>query len=462
MSHMKSNSKANTIEVQNRKKSEIDNKKREQNENLKCPICKEMFDLEEKLPLMLNCGHIVCKYCVTESLSKEKKKLCPVDRKMEYTKCEKFQLFTDMLEKQIKKFVCKFHTNEKIEYYCEVCDKYFCTGCIKDHTGEPHKIHYFLPDNSVFEELKFLNPRITEKKINLNDELKKIEECHLLLISKNKENLNQIEFYITDIIDNLTKFKNDYKEKLQSFYKNQFEIIEKGSIDIHNEFSILEDIESDLNYLDGIKHNNNLVYENILDKKNLIFQKWEQQLKNSSRRDTKLISKLSFPVLSFQSFNSIEPSLIKNQIEYFEKKEENFPNFIIYEENTRKVNSEKKNQSSSSLDSGGKRGSSGEKRCGGSSGKRGGCWTQRKGSEPTAEDENKRIEIELLQGQKKPIIVTERPTKLFLPSNNICNIRKNLESKGNSFRQQNTLTINTTIDLNKGHTNKGKKSLLSS
>ena len=74
--------------------------------------------------------------------------------------------------------------------------------------------------------------RILSKKGELNEELKKIKDYRLLLISKNKEHINQIETFISDFIKELSKFKDRYTEKIQLFYKNQFEIIEKGSIGI--------------------------------------------------------------------------------------------------------------------------------------------------------------------------------------------------------------------------------------
>ena len=67
MSQLKtSNCKANTIDTSTRKKPEM--------EELKCPVCNLMFDLELKIPLVLNCGHIVCKECVNKSLNETNKK----------------------------------------------------------------------------------------------------------------------------------------------------------------------------------------------------------------------------------------------------------------------------------------------------------------------------------------------------------------------------------------------------
>ena len=46
---------------------------------LECVVCMEQFDLEERRPLVLPCGHSVCKACCIKLLE-NKEITCPIDR----------------------------------------------------------------------------------------------------------------------------------------------------------------------------------------------------------------------------------------------------------------------------------------------------------------------------------------------------------------------------------------------
>lgn len=410
-------------------------------DDLICPKCLKDFNLDNNIPLTLSCGHIICKSCLINLSNKSKKKICPLANE-EYTTYQICQSIAEFIEQE-RKFVCKNHHNNRIKYYCEYDNNYFCSKCRANHLGEQHRIHNFIPDKSFFNELNFLNSRISEKKINLNEELKKIQDCRLILLSKNKEHITQIENYITGFIDNLNKFKENFIEKIQSIYSGQLDLIEKGNIVIHDEFMYLEDIQNDINYLEEIKNKSHLIFENVLEKKKQVLQKWEKQLKISSQRDGKLINNLSYPVISFNTSFNFEKILVNSHFEFFEKKEELSPKYSNYDEPiaiARKVNSERKNQSLSSLESNGKK----EK-----------VKIKRKGSEPTTDTEKKTIEIQLSNVPQKPIIITDHASRLFLPNTT----KRTFEKRGNSFRQQNTMPTNEVNGNGKNFNNKLKKAL---
>ena len=46
---------------------------------IECQICFEEFDLLNKKPLVLDCGHTLCSQCLAQSLKGRKK--CPFDNK---------------------------------------------------------------------------------------------------------------------------------------------------------------------------------------------------------------------------------------------------------------------------------------------------------------------------------------------------------------------------------------------
>lgn len=47
---------------------------------MKCEICDEAFDLETRSPLVLQCGHTFCKWCLTQSVNRSGYVQCFVDR----------------------------------------------------------------------------------------------------------------------------------------------------------------------------------------------------------------------------------------------------------------------------------------------------------------------------------------------------------------------------------------------
>lgn len=411
-----------------------------------CPICEVNFNLEENIPLTLPCGHIICKLCLEETQQLSKRKICPLDKK-EYNNFQKNQYIANFIEKT-KKFVCKMHKKQRIKYYCEYDNSYFCQLCKPDHSDDCHNVHKFIPDDSIFKELEFLNSRILNRKQSLNDELKKIHDCRLLLVSKNKEQIIQIESYISDFIARLNKLKEGFIEKIQKFYADQFDIIEKGKMAINNEFMNLEDIQKDVTALNEIKDKTNLIYEDVLEKKMQVLQKWEKQLKFSSTRESNYLNRVSEANISLQSFSTIEKSLMKCQFDFLEKNDDlsatRFSSGDERNNSSRKVNSERKYLSNSSVDSNRKKES------------------KRKGSDPTVPNEKMNIETQLNKVEKKPLILTEKPPVLFLPINNIK--KRTFEKKGNSFRQQNTTQFNTFLtntnnDGNKNF-NKNKKALV--
>lgn len=50
-------------------------------ETIECPVCTESFDRTKRIPLVLHCGHSICKKCTIELLEYKKSIVCPLDRK---------------------------------------------------------------------------------------------------------------------------------------------------------------------------------------------------------------------------------------------------------------------------------------------------------------------------------------------------------------------------------------------
>lgn len=52
-------------------------------ESIECPVCTEAFNRGNRIPLVLLCGHSICKKCTMELIDYKKAILCPLDRKLD-------------------------------------------------------------------------------------------------------------------------------------------------------------------------------------------------------------------------------------------------------------------------------------------------------------------------------------------------------------------------------------------
>lgn len=105
---------------------------------LSCPICMENFDNSLSIPLMLCCGHSLCKSCVIEIWKTNS--ACPLDRKIEPRAVEDLPKNIALLQiathkTQKKSYPCITHPNRKIKYFCLTCRKAFCINCMVGHSG---------------------------------------------------------------------------------------------------------------------------------------------------------------------------------------------------------------------------------------------------------------------------------------------------------------------------------------
>ena len=105
---------------------------------LTCPVCFEHFEENLHIPLLLACGHSLCRCCVFE-ISKDSL-VCPLDRQADPRGIDTLPKNISLLQiashKQSKSsYPCRIHGNRKIKYYCFGCREGLCTGCMTAHTG---------------------------------------------------------------------------------------------------------------------------------------------------------------------------------------------------------------------------------------------------------------------------------------------------------------------------------------
>lgn len=125
---------------------------------LVCPICLEDFDLEKFIPLVLVCGHTLCKNCLKSMLTRSSIE-CPQDRRRDMRQFEDIPqnyLLTDLItQRRIRNsHRCKTHPRKNSHFYCLSDDQNICAYCILTHRN--HEIQSLI----TYEEevkLKHLN-----------------------------------------------------------------------------------------------------------------------------------------------------------------------------------------------------------------------------------------------------------------------------------------------------------------
>ena len=80
--------------------------------SVKCPICAENYNKSTNSPLVLQCGHTVCKQCVRALFNQERQVICPVDRKKDSRSLESIPPSLQILE--LVEYITKMQ--DEIEY----------------------------------------------------------------------------------------------------------------------------------------------------------------------------------------------------------------------------------------------------------------------------------------------------------------------------------------------------------
>lgn len=113
-----------------------------------CPICWMKYSKNIRLPISLNCGHVICKICV-KNMTVDNTLTCGIDKTLVKVDLDNLSICYTILdhlnEDQLSDFSCKAHSSKRIKYYCSHDNEYFCSNCLTEHTKSPHKIVQCLP-----------------------------------------------------------------------------------------------------------------------------------------------------------------------------------------------------------------------------------------------------------------------------------------------------------------------------
>ena len=99
------------------------------NEVISCQICNELFySHQEKIPIVLNCGHTLCKHCLDNILKKGREK-CPIDNQTEINIVKNHLIENKIIKQTIELLSLKIDIKSLSYldfYYCFDCDQFFC------------------------------------------------------------------------------------------------------------------------------------------------------------------------------------------------------------------------------------------------------------------------------------------------------------------------------------------------
>lgn len=195
---------------------------------LECPICRERFKSESVIPMLLQCGHTVCKSCLLLMLTQSSSLKCPFDRSTDNRNIQDIKSNYSVLQiaelhpiQDSEKVYCSQHFCP-IALYCRTCNEPVCPKCIRMHNS--HDM-YDLENDEILNELH-LEIKHLEEKLNYYHYLTKTAKQRVdREIEEEKQNkdlqIRRIESYFNDLYYLLDRRKREF---ISSFENKNSEI----------------------------------------------------------------------------------------------------------------------------------------------------------------------------------------------------------------------------------------------
>ena len=404
----------------------------------KCPNCNQNYSIDNnKIPLILPCGHIICKKCLIEISNLNQFISCPIDTKIFTQEIYTFKIFQPFLQKiqkkkELKEFICSIHNDKKIKYICEYDNETFCSKCLINHNQHPHKILNFEPNKErINNEIEIVYKQINLLKEEFNSKNKKLDEFQNILKKKLEEETFKLKNEIKTIINSFIEIQKLYEEKILNFYNFQYDKIEERKLNINlisNEIKLLnEKINS---FQNKYKYKMNIIYNEIIEEKNNIIYNYEQlKRKNiiNSNKFEETFEELQLPKIIFNENlkkNFIQNIIILDSENYLNKIRNNIEKDIL----EKRSESSEKNYSNKKINS------------------------LRKGSDPT--NQTKFYNRFKLEGKdNKPVLINDNiiishfDVKYNENNNNI--LKKNIKKKRGLSKKSGTNNTTSTSKQSK-------------
>ncbi|XP_067829965.1 zinc-binding protein A33-like isoform X1 [Heptranchias perlo] len=225
-------------------------------DELNCPICLDIF-ID---PVMLDCGHDVCRQCILQCWEKEKKAFCPECGEVFRDKNLKANRALGVLSNKIRNLnmkntvdsskvfnpFCDEH-QEELKLFCETDKKLICVMCLDRRDGRSHKTHNFMLINEaveIYKEKMRVNLQaLNQKKTSVQNVLLKQQQN----ISEIQEQSNSLQKHITSEFSKLRSVLDEKERSLAKELGDQEEdILKKMEINLREIQDNLNETEEKL------------------------------------------------------------------------------------------------------------------------------------------------------------------------------------------------------------------------
>lgn len=155
-------------------------------DELECPICSFLFNSNEEKPLLLPCGHTVCRKCIKKEFSALGRTKCPFDRQEYSANINSFSVVFSLIslaENAQNNLICE-RDDYPLTHYCRGDHSFLCGHCISEHFS--HDLIKL--DEGILPELKEWQQNTQET----TDQLKELRKTVYCLIAKSRKTEEQV------------------------------------------------------------------------------------------------------------------------------------------------------------------------------------------------------------------------------------------------------------------------------
>lgn len=159
---------------------------------LNCEICAEAYS-KDRVPLVLQCGHTFCSFCISSIKSIRAVLRCPIDRICDprpISEIKRNIVVSELVDYHIKEQenLCSLHESKHVKFICFDCQILFCTRCVNLHI-----FHKWAQFGNNFSQL------VTQKKQILAEGKRKIEEKYEFLFNLQNLTLQKQQKMIQEV-----------------------------------------------------------------------------------------------------------------------------------------------------------------------------------------------------------------------------------------------------------------------
>ena len=161
---------------------------------IECIVCLESYNSLNKLPLILSCGHTLCKECVMKINYNSQSIKCPIDRKIEPKATKQLTINYAILQVLHlhksgvpSRETCSIHS-QAVTLICKTCSSNCCYKCVRNHSGHDiYDVDHPIILTEIETGVKRLADRIEEGFEASNRSCERIKkELRELSLSRNK------------------------------------------------------------------------------------------------------------------------------------------------------------------------------------------------------------------------------------------------------------------------------------